>query len=515
MYQVYKMKRLFLVIGLLAAGLTSAGAATGVERTAAERPQAAVSQGTDPTKAAARPNLNKVMKGYKFVLTINGNADSVMYMGNYYAGKTYATDTARRNKKGQFVFEQKTRPLYPGLYFFTNPGGNYVEFIVYGGEKPHFTFSTDERQWTERMTVKGSEQNELFFRYHQTNRRYYDLLDDARAHMNDSLYNLFARKTMMEFDGVKLKLINDNPNTLLAVMMNATREPDIPAEDASGNKLTDRQRYEYYMDHYFDNMALDDDAMIRTPDAVFHKRVMDYFDKYLKNAMPEVLCQRIDSLLTRAEGSKENYKWLVHTLTEKYLQSNVMSYDAVYVHMVQTYYATGKAFWSSPTTIDENVQRANTWEKLLIGKDAPELVLKDRDGVAHSLHAQPHKYTLLVFWSPTCGHCKTMIPELYAKFLTLKDKYDVGAFTVLSEPDEHTREKWNAFIASHAFTDPAWLNLDGGEANIDWHEVYDVVTTPQIYLLDRNKNILAKKLNADLFENIVLTIEEENAKTKN
>lgn len=455
----------------------------------------------------SRSGHNAVMKGYKFTLTIAGNNDSVMYLGNYYAGKTYATDTAWRDKKGRFVFEQKSRPLYPGLYFFTNPTGSYVEFVVYGGEKPHFTFATNEKQWTENMTVKGSRQNELFYRYHQTNRHYYDLLDDARASMNDSTYNLFARKTMTEFDSVKVRLINDNPNSMLALMMNATREPSIPTTNAQGDSLTDRQRYEYYLDHYFDNMALDDDAMVRTPEVIFHKRIVDYFDKYLRNAMPEELCRRIDSLLVRAEGSKENYKWLVHTLTEKYLQSNIMSYDAVYVHMVLAYYATGKAFWASPTTIDENVQRANTWDKLLIGRNAPELVLKDRDGTAHSLHGQQHKYTLLVFWSPTCGHCKTMIPALYSKFLEYKDKYDIVAFTILSEPDESTRVKWNDFIQKHNFTDPRWLNLDGGEANIDWHEVYDVITTPQIFLLDKDKNILAKKLNADLMENILTAIE--------
>jgi hypothetical protein len=36
--------------------------------------------------------------------------------------------------------------------------------------------------------------------------------------------------------------------------------------------------------------------------------------------------------------------------------------------------------------------------------------------------------------------------------------------------------------------------LDGGEANVDWHDVYDIQSTPQIYLLDENNIIQAKKL---------------------
>ncbi len=491
---------------LLTAVATLCG--TTAQAFAPSRPQA------DSVRAfstALYPGHNEVQKGYKFTFVIEGNTDSVMYMGNYYAGKTYATDTARLNKKGQFVFEQKSRPLHPGLYFFTNPAGNYVEFAVYGGEKPHFTFTTKGSQWTANMKVKGSRQNELFFLYHNMNRHYYDLLDDARATMSDSAYQVFTKQTMRQFDSAKLDFIDKHPQSLISVMMRATRDPVTPSVDAHGRKLSDRERYEYYMTHYFDNMALDDDAMVRTPAAIFTQRIMDYYDKYLHNAMPETICRYTDSLLARAEGSPENFKWLVHTISEKYLQSNVMSYDAIYVHMIKNYYATGRAFWASPSTIDENVARAEKWDKLLIGRQAPELMLKDRDGIAHSLHGQQHKYTLLAFWSPTCGHCKTMIPALYNKLMELKDSCDIVAFTILSEPDDATRAKWNDFIQKHNMTDPAWLHLDGGEANIDWHEVYDIVTTPQIYLLDKDKNILAKKLNAELFASIIETLERHPA----
>ena len=72
-------------------------------------------------------------KGYRFSLFIYGCKDTVMYLGNYYAGGTYAFDTARLSPKGMFVFENKDRILKPGLYFFCSPSGNYVEFAVYSG----------------------------------------------------------------------------------------------------------------------------------------------------------------------------------------------------------------------------------------------------------------------------------------------------------------------------------------------------------------------------------------------
>ena len=47
------------------------------------------------------------------------------------------------------------------------------------------------------------------------------------------------------------------------------------------------------------------------------------------------------------------------------------------------------------------------------------------------------------------------------------------------------------------------MNLNGGEANVDWREVYDIQTTPQIFLIDnKDHKILAKKLSAELLETI-------------
>ncbi len=454
------------------------------------------------TKAAPA----KKEKGYKFTLTIAGNQDSIMYMGNYYAGSTLAIDTARPDKKGIFVFERKDYELKPGLYFFCNPKGDYVEFIVYH-EKLNFTFQTDEKNWTDYMKVKGSKENEYFYEFHHANKTVYREIDSVlKAVGNNDEFKAYRKTALQKLDSIKESMIKAHPNSMLSLMMNSTREVHVPTEDAQGNPLSNRERWEYYMDHYFDFIRLDDDATIRTPEMVFHKRFTTYLDTNLHNAPAEMICEYVDKLIEKSRPSKEMFRYLVQTIAEKYLQSNVMSYDAVYVHMVKKYIEAGECFWMSPSVVDYNVKRADTWDRLLIGKPAPELIMKDMNGQLHSLYSSPHKYTLLVFWSPTCGHCKTIIPSLYKKYEQYKDKYDIGGFAVLSEPDDNTRPQWREFIAKNKMT---WLNLDGGEANIDWHEVYDIVTTPQIYLLDSEKKILAKRLNADSFEMVIKAIEGE------
>lgn len=461
--------------------------------------------GAAPQEAQAARGKKEPYKGYRFTLFIYGNTDSVMYLGNYYAGGTYAFDTARISPKGMFVFENKEKVLKPGLYFFVNPAGIYVEFAVYGNEKLDFHFDTEEPGWQRNMNVKGSKENKLLFDFHKATRAIYSTIDSAQAAMTDSAaFAAFRRHQLMRMDSLNYAYIDTYPNSLLVLMMNATRDPDVPVTDKDGKKLSDNERWQYMMEHYFDYTRLDDDALIRTPLKIFKERLDRYLDVFLKNAPPDIIIKYIDPIIDRAKPSKENFRYLIHTLAEKYLQSNIMSYDEIYVHLVKRYIEPGLCDWMSPSTVDMNVKRADTWEKLLIGKKAPQLIMKDTKGQWHDLYSIPNKYTLLVFWSPTCGHCKTVIPDLYKRYAKYKDQCDIGTYAILSEPDEPTRPKWHEFIKANNLE---WLNIDGGEANIDWHEVYDIETTPQIYLLDKDKKILAKRLNADSFEEVIKIIE--------
>lgn len=436
---------------------------------------------------------------YQITIKINNTTDTMLRLGYYHNEGTYVFDTAYINKKGQFVF-QKDKNLEPGLYFICNSSGRFVEIAIYH-EKPFFKFETDDADWTRNMKVEGSLQNEIMFNYHRASSKLYDETMAQRSNMDSLAFRAYYKEQLQKMNEFDNNFVREHPDHLLAVMMRAERDVPVPLVNDQGDTLSQKQRFDYFMDHYFDSMDLGDPVFLHTPKSVFHRKIIDYLDKYLKGAPPEIMIPYIDSMIARARPAEKTFHWLIHFVTERYLQSSIMGYDAIYVHMVKRYYETGESTLSSPSFVDEQVIRANKWEKLLIGKVAPELILYDTLGAPHSLHSLPNRYTLLVFWSPTCGHCKTIVPALYEKYLKYKDQYDIAGFAILSEPDEATTPLWKKFIHDHHFD---WINLDGGVANIDWHEVYDVITTPQIYLLDKDKKIIAKKLNAELFEKILL-----------
>ena len=448
---------------------------------------------------------------YKISLQIDGCKDSMILMCFYYAQSERIADTAFNNGKGRFVFEG-TEELHPGLYFFTNNSNRYVEFVIYN-EKPNFQFHTDDRNWTMNMKVKGSRQNEIFYQYQRGSETIYKEIDAAKGTMDSAAMAQYTRQQHLRVDSLKLAIINQYPDAMISKMMNAVRNVDeeVPTRHPDGTEMTQRERYDYYMQHYFDHIPLNEDFIVRTPKPVFYKHVMDYIEKYMRGGSPAMICPLLDSMIDRSEPAPEVFKWLVFTLTNHYLQSNVMVYDEIYVHLVQRYFATGKAgYFLDPSTIDEQIERATKWDRLLVGREAPELILFDTNHYAYSLHRMKGDYTLLVFWSPTCGHCREVIPAVYKVFEEYSDSINLTAFTILSEPDETTVVKWKKFINDHNMHNPRWIHLNGAEANVDWREVYDITTTPQIYLIDnKDHTFIAKKLNANILRDICKNISKQ------
>ena len=300
---------------------------------------------------------------YKISLQIDGSRDTMMLMGYYYAQYMYYCDTAYNDGKGRFVFEGR-RELQPGLYFFTTRDNKrFADFVVYN-EKPFFKMYTDDRNWVTNMEVKGSRQNEVFFNYQRANDRLHTEIDEAHAALDSAGFVAFYQQQRPRLDSVKYYYLEQYPDLMISKMIGSTREPEVPTTNGEGRALTNRERFDYFMAHYFDYMPLDDNFIVRTPKAIFYQHVMDYVNEYMKGMPPDLICPLLDTMLDRSESAPEVFKWLLYNITEKFLQSNVMVYDEVYVHLVNRYFATGKAGWMSPTVIDEQVERAAKWERM-------------------------------------------------------------------------------------------------------------------------------------------------------
>src|SRR4030043_1771980 len=110
------------------------------------------------------------------------------------------------------------------------------------------------------------------------------------------------------------------------------------------------------------------------------------------------------------------------------------------------------------------------------------------------------EFLVLVFWEADCGHCKTAIPNLYEIYENKLKETGVKVLSVSTLFGEEGKVKWIDFINSHKLY--AWMNA-WNPYSYDFKVQYDVMTTPQIFILDRDKKIIAKKIAAEQIEDII------------
>lgn len=450
---------------------------------------------------------------YSINLEIEGNKDSIMFLGYYYLKNTYATDTAY-NKKGKFIFENKTKSLEPGIYFFSNAQGKYCEFLIDKEQK--FSLITDEKDWVKNMKVKKSKDNEKYFEYLRGTSYFGEQANNVaklKGKISDEEYNKRIESIRVGNDSVKEGFIINNPNHLLTKILMATRNIEIPEpkliykEDNSVDSAAmQNKRYDYYIHHYFDNMDLQCDGLLRTPEAVFSKSYNYYWDELMKYQTKDSIFSFAVHWIEKARGSKLMFKYMVHDITERYLKSPYMGHDEIYINMINKYYASGDATWMPPSAIDKEVARAKKWENARLMKTVPDLACPDTNDVVHNLYSLNSNYKILIFWSYDCGHCATEIPKFFNFYKKYKDLYNIEVMAVNSGTDI---EQWKEKVKNLKLD---WLNVNGLVANYDWHEYFDIESTPVVLILDKNNRIIGKKIPADNIENYIKFYDEGKIK---
>jgi len=139
------------------------------------------------------------------------------------------------------------------------------------------------------------------------------------------------------------------PTTLLARMFKATKEPEVPDKlplKADGS-VDSSYKYYYFKDHYWDNINIADEALLRTP--IYHNKLETYFNNIIVQH-PDTIIKEIDKILAKAAANKETFKYVLWWLTYNYETSKVMGFDKIFVYLADNYYKTGKAYWLSESS---------------------------------------------------------------------------------------------------------------------------------------------------------------------
>jgi thiol-disulfide isomerase/thioredoxin len=232
---------------------------------------------------------------------------------------------------------------------------------------------------------------------------------------------------------------------------------------------------------------------------VYHNKMKFYMEK-LTAPHPDSIIKSADWLIEKTRPSKELFKYTLSSLTVQYETSKVMGYDAIFVHLVDKYYKTNQATWVSEEQTTKIINRSNQVSYGLLGKTAVNMMMKDTAGRMQILHGVQAKYTVIIFWEPTCSHCKKEIPMLKTYYDSLKAAgVSIEVYAIRSDMDS---VNWKAFIKENKLT---WINVAARDAQelATAKYYYDVYKTPTLYMIDEKKVIFGKHLDIDGLKSVM------------
>jgi thiol-disulfide isomerase/thioredoxin len=431
-------------------------------------------------------------QNYRIAFKIKGIHDTTCLIANYYGNGTYIKDTVNIDPSGRCIYN--TPASTPkGIYIFVITDKLHFDFIINNDQK--FSLETEISDLTGKMVISGSPENSLFYEYLDYNKKKFDEIQSIQKEVK----NLHAADSLAAFKRVneinqeiiiyKLDLIKRYPGSFMAFMLNAMKEPAIPLAGPEGKETGPEISAQYYSRHFWDDTDFTDDRLLRTP--VFHNKLQKYFDKILPQE-PDTLIKEIDRLIREAAPNQEMFKYLIWFTTYHYENSEIMGFDKIFVHLVDTYYVTGKTPWLTQAILERIIKKANQLRPILIGQKAPNMIMTDTSNKLVSMHNIESKYLLLLFWDPGCGHCEQEIPKIRSFYDQFKDIYGLQILAVCSDT---SLVKWKSQIRKKNMT---WINVDGPRTLTgDFHEQYNISQTPVIYILNSRKEIIAKNLSAD------------------
>ena len=441
-----------------------------------------------------------VYKAFAYQVTLKSNQRSgIAYLTYYMGANLNIEDSAAINKSGVAVFKNN-RVLPGGIYAVVFGNKRFtVEFLV--GKEQNIGITADTSALLNAM-VAGSGENSLFQQYQRYTAEVGRSLNNEReAYMasgsskDSAMHEANYKRYNKQLNDYRVQLIKTRPASMMAVLLNAMKEPPYPAHVAI-TRQDSLDNYYFYKAHYWDGISFMDDRLVRTP--FFLPKLERYYRDVIGQSPSDSIIKDLDYKLLLARSAPEMYKFLLNWLTDEYINPKYMGQDAIFVHLFNQYHSKGSSPWLNAKQMETISRRAYMQMSNLIGEKAANLEMLDTADNRRSLYEVQAGYTVVIFWDPTCGHCKEELPRIDSIYQANWKSKGVKIFTVLTEKQH---PEWLKYIRDHNLQD--WINVyqtkemedaDIASQKPGFRQLYDVTMTPTIFLLDNEKRIIGKKL---------------------
>lgn len=435
--------------------------------------------------------------------TIENGEEGPVLLASFYGDRFSVVDSM--DTRSGFFYFMLSEDSPPGIYriiFNDRVGGvrsqnRFVEFI-FNRESIEIFVASSERGPVPYF--EGSVENQVYAGFMNFELEYED-------HLMDVYGQLIATTTsgkdhdvlVSRYNGLQMEraryidsISHTYPDLYAVRIMNAFRAPLIPGA------MTHRQRIDTLKHCFFDHAAIDDPALLYAP--VYTFKIIDYLSLYkadtlTKERQEQQFMEAVDRIMVNLTGQEALRSFVVEFLLEGF---ELLDMEQVQMHIADHYLDQA----CESDIVELILSRMEGYKKMATGEQSPDFVVRDLDGRNRQLSDMEQPYVLLIFWSSSCEHCREMLPELHKWYLSENRKgVEVVAFSIdTSEVD---------FMRFVDQLNPEWITTRDplgwyGKVPTDYH----IYATPSLFLLDRDRTILARPTSLRQFQKAVSKLED-------
>lgn len=454
--------------------------------------------------------------GYNITASFKPFSKGYLYLGHHFGAKKMVVDSALIDSKGQATFKGKEK-LPGGIYLIVNPQKNtYYEVLM--DDKQNFAVSGDTADLVNSIKVSGSPENDLFIAYQKSSAEKYKHLQQlnaqlakARTKKDSTLIQDQVKQVNKSNQEYRDNVVKKYPNSLLAALFNTLKEPVMTGRLAEPKTRQDSiDAYQYYKKHYWDGVRFTDERLLRTP--FFEPKLIKYMEQIIPQD-PDSVKEEADWIVLYSRANKNMFKYFVTKFTSDYFYPKIMGQDAVFLMLFQKYYLTNQVDWFNEQQMKDINNRGYSLMANQLGDVAADLRLLDTADKERNLYGVTAPFTVVCFWDPDCSHCREEVPKLDSMFQAKWKAQGVAMYAVLVDSLKADnpagwnkigaiKKNWSSFITEHKLTD--WIHVyqtpqmkaeDFTNKIPSPRQLYDVYQTPTLYLLDKDKRIIAKRVD--------------------
>ncbi len=449
---------------------------------------------------------------YEIKVTFKPFKKQYIYLGHYFGKQYPIIDSALLNDKSEAVFKGPKK-LPGGIYLVGYPNrSGFFEILIDKQQK--FSIVADTATMKKGITFINSPDNVLFNGYQQymaiRGKRIAELRGQLSvAKTKEDSASLIAELTKEDkiVYNYRQAYIKNNPANILSALLISMREPELTGNLKDPKTKADSlASYTYFKKHYWDGVGFWDGRLAYT--TFFEEKLDKYFEQ-LVLPQPDSVIKEIDWMLGYASANEEMTRFLLVKFVNRYLVQKYMWEDAIFLHLFEKYFANKNYSWLAEKGRKTITERAYSLMANIMGTPASDIDLPDSTGTTRTLYNDSSAYTLVAFWDPTCEHCKEVLPKLDSFYRAKWKAAGMNIYAVAKETDG-TKKDWLNFIRAQQLV--GWTHVyyskADDKARIDagipgYSQLYDIQSFPTLYLLDKDKRIIAKKLSYQQIDEVL------------